>query len=92
MEKWADQPISVITVIDEINREQQFLVKVIPASGYSAYMLVDKEGNQSPKSFKTETGSVVNYVFFDALWIEKDDVYSLVIATKQKDIYMGKLK
>lgn len=71
---------------------QRILLKaIVLTEDNHAYALVDEKGELRPAKAEVKEGSSLNILFFNAVWIEGDRVFTLDIFTKEKKLQIGKL-
>ncbi|MNJ50796.1 hypothetical protein D3C77_460830 [compost metagenome] len=82
--------IAVIQTADGV--EQKILVKpIVLTADNQAYALVDEKGELRPAKAEIEENKGLNILFFNAIWVEGEDVSTLDIYTKEKKLRIGKL-
>jgi hypothetical protein len=78
------------SVKDDQGQIKAFSVYEIKGSDGKAFRLVDADKKPSSSSYHSE-GPNIRIGFFDALWIEDGEVFTLGFLTREKGILLGTL-
>lgn len=72
--------------------EHSFLVKPIQlVENCKPYALVTDKGALNPAQVSTFENGQHGFLFFNAVWVEDGEVWTLDIITKEKKVHIGKL-
>lgn len=87
-----NHPVLTAVIETDDGLKQSVLVRKIRlAVDDHAYALVDDKGEPRPANAEVKEGKKLEILFFNAIWIEGRDVWTLNIGTKEKKLRIGKL-
>ncbi|PBQ11339.1 hypothetical protein [Pseudomonas syringae] len=76
---------------DDGSTQEVSVKKIMMATDDHAYVLVDAKGGVRPAQAEVREDRKVDILFFNAIWIADNDVWTLDIRTKEQKLRIGKL-
>jgi hypothetical protein len=83
--------LKAVIQTDDGSTQEVSVKKILMTSDDHAYVLVDAKGQVRPAQAEVKEDRKVEFLFFSAIWIAGDDVWTLDIHTKEQKLRIGKL-